>query len=377
MNKTVFLYAIILSVYSCASGTVDKNGGQQLLSVLETNSESSYFMNHFEIAEIVPIQTNEAFLVPDVKRLIRYKDKIILLSAKNNQILVINANNGKVENCINRQGTGPGESRKILDIAFDESSGQIVAYNDYYKLLFFDLEGKYLSEVKVGELYEEMAMENGKIIFFNKLDGYSCYPYMLNVFDVKNKTWSEIGRNDKIDFAIRSQGNLLVKSKRVWFNAPLDFGLFLYEKQEAKSPYKLNLSASSLNKDLIKESISDPQVFFRKVMDGDLIYGFNSIRETKDYLVFRSNQSGLFILNKGDNKVYRDRVIEDRNLGMNIVNYYYPHGGDDDKILFVLSPEIYFTHRQLATEDSVINRLDSLNIKEEDNPILIFYKEKG
>lgn len=376
MSKMFSFYIALFTFFSCSSSNVNKDSGQLFLGVSGAKSEMNYFKNHFEIAEIVAIQTNDTSLVPDIKRLIRYKDKIIILSGKTNQIFVVNAKDGKIEKCICKLGSGPGESRTILDIAFDESSEQILVYNDYSKLSFLDMRGRFLSEIKVDGLFEEIAVDNGKVVFYNKLEGYSCYPYMLRIFDVKDKTWKDAGRNDKIDFPIRSQGNQLVKSKRLWFSAPLDFSLFFYEEQQLKSPYKLDIPASELNESLIKKSVSDPQAFFREVMDGNLIYGLNSIRETSDYLVFRSNRNGLFIINKEDNKVYWDKIVEEETLGMDMANYYYPYEGDDDKILFILLPENYVKHHQLTTEHMSMRKIDSLKMKEDDNPILIFYKQK-
>ena len=53
--------------------------------------------------------------------------------------------------------------------------------------MFFDLQGNFLSETKVDDLYEEMTVVDGKVIFHNKLEGYSCYPLMIKVFNLKEK----------------------------------------------------------------------------------------------------------------------------------------------------------------------------------------------
>ena len=58
----------------------------------------------------------------------------------------------------------------------------------FYKLLVFDLKGDFLSEVKVGEMYENVTCRRGEVLFYNKLNGYSCYPYMLKIYNLKNKT---------------------------------------------------------------------------------------------------------------------------------------------------------------------------------------------
>jgi hypothetical protein len=56
----------------------------------------------------------------NIKRLIRYKNQIILLSGNTRQIFIINSKGGVIEQRIHKAGNGPGESNVILDIGFDE-----------------------------------------------------------------------------------------------------------------------------------------------------------------------------------------------------------------------------------------------------------------
>lgn len=78
---------------------------------------------------------------------------------------MIDAHSGKLKVCIDKCGNGPGESKRIIDIAFNEELGQILLYNDFYKLLVFDLKGDFLSEVKVGEMYENVTCRREKSCF--------------------------------------------------------------------------------------------------------------------------------------------------------------------------------------------------------------------
>jgi hypothetical protein len=370
MNIPVFLCILLILFQSCSLSQENLVTGEQLLNVPSKPSEVGYFKNHFEIAEVIPIQTTDTFLISDIKKLIRYKDLIYLLSGKNNTVFIINKN-GNIENCIHKPGIGPGESRMILDIAFDDISKQIVIYNDYSKLLFFDLQGRFQYEINVDGLYEGINSYNGKLIFYNKLEGYTCYPYKFKIFNIKDKTWKEAGRDEKLDFPIRSQGRQLVKSKHMWFTAPLDFNLFTYKEDQIQIPYELKISKSKLDENLIEKSISNPPQFFDAVMDNKLIYSINSIRETTDFLVFRSNQEGFFVINKRDNKVYWDKFVEEKALEMNLT-FYCPHEGDDNKIMFILEADAHMQSPNASLSDNIYIQ----KLKKEDNPVLIFYKQK-
>lgn len=359
-------------LWSCASDQDHQENEAKLLTAPDMPSETGYFNDHFEVAEIIQIQTNEDFLISDIKKMIRYKDKIILLSGANNSVFVIKASDGTILTGINKIGTGPGESKTIIDIAFDESSEQILIYNDYYKLLFFDMQGTFLSEIKVDGTFEGISWYDEEVFFHSKLEGYSCYPYLLKAFNQKDNVWKEIGDNRKVDFPIRSVGRQMVRSKHLWFTAPLDFNLFYFGGNQVSVPYHVSLPNAGLDERLVKESISNPQKFFEAVAGKQLNYAINSVRETTGYLIFRANQRGIFMMDKKENMLYWETSVKADKLGVELTNYY-PHDGDDDKIMFVLPAETYI--RQLEANPD--RRTMALDVKEDDNPILVFYKQIG
>lgn len=371
------LCAVCIMFVSCYSGKTNITGEQHQLNVSEENIDTTYFNDHFEIAEVVPLQTDETNLISDIKRLIRYKNQIILLSGNTRQIFIINSKGGVIEQRIHKAGNGPGESNVILDIGFDESSEQLLVYNDYSKLLFFNLQGNFLSETKVDDLYEEMTVVDGKVIFHNKLEGYSCYPLMIKVFNLKDKSWESFGEKDKIDFPIRNKGLQLVKSKNVWFTSPLNYSLFVFKDNQIDSLYQINVPNMSLSEDLIKKSVSNPPMFFEEVRNNNLIYSFHSIRETNNFLVLRSNQPGLFIVDKANNNVYWEKMVKENAFKFDLSSYYYPHDGDDGKIMFVFPPEIYTNYvKRLYDKRISAEQIKAIEMREEDNPVLVFYKEK-
>ncbi len=296
-----------------------------------------------------------------------------MLSGGNSTVFVIDAKTGKIQSSINRVGRGPGESRSVIDIAFDELSEQILIYNDYSRLLFFDLNGTFLSEKKIDdELYEDLNRYGNKVIFHSKSEGYSCYPYLFKVSETGDSNWQQVGHNEKVDFSIRSPGRQAAVSKRLWFTAPLDFGLHYIDEHQIRSPYEIHFPKSLVSKELTKDANVNPEKFFTEVVNNDLIYSVNSVRETTDYLIFRSNHEGVFIINKKDNKVYWDSHVDENTLGVKLT-YYFPHDGDDDMVMFILPADIYTQLVQRNNE----HISTALNVREDDNPILIFYKQKS
>ena len=89
-------------------------------------------------------------------------------------------------------------------------------------------------------------------------------------------------------------------------------------------------------------------------------------------MVFRSNQEGIFILDKNTNRVYWDKYVEEKALAMKLTQYY-PHDGDDAKIMFIVSADYYTENIQNNAE----NRKIVGEVKNDDNPLLLFYKQKN
>ncbi len=370
MKRLILLFPLFVLLWSCSFNKTKHNSLAQILSIPDSHLDGNYFKNCFEIAEIIPIKTDDSFLISDIKKIIRYNDKIILFSKGTSHVFIIDAFTGNVEREIIMQGRGPGESRSILDIAFYAELEQIIIHNDFNKLLFFDLSGKFIFEEEVGEPYEGISIHAGELVMHNSLLGYSCFPYSFKIYNIKDRVWREVGGGDKVDFHIRSQGLNLVKSKKIWFTAPLDYRLFVLEDDEISSMFELDIPEYAINSDIAKLSISNPMSFFQKVLENNLIYSINSIRETSNFIVFKSNQPGIFIINKKNNTVYWDRSFSRQSLLSSVG--YYPHEGDDNKVMFILSPHSY-TQGTAPEVDAII---DSFDIKEDDNPILIFFREK-
>lgn len=60
-----------------------------------------------------------------------------MLSTFENLAALIDESNGKVKWLVHRIGNGPGEWNKLIDMAYDESSGLLLLLNDYGKIQAF------------------------------------------------------------------------------------------------------------------------------------------------------------------------------------------------------------------------------------------------
>jgi len=113
----------------------------------------------------------------------------------------------------------------------------------------------------------------------------------------------------------------------------------------------------------------------------NILYSVQSIRETEKFLVFTTNLlPGFMMLDKKTLELHGTRRLEDESLGLTLLNYF-PHDGDDNTIMFFLDPETWINRKRNNMNNLPKNlkaqiEMVDLNIKKDDNPILIFYKEK-
>ena len=380
----MFFFSLLL-YFACTDGGQKEKVKENpvLLKVGKEPEKESVFKKYFALETILPIETTDEFLMTDINRVLLYKDKLIILDRMSG-IFIVNFAEGKIETQIKRIGAGPGESKVITDITIDEQTGTIMAFNDYQKLLFFDLEGNFIKQEAFEKLYENIIFDNGNVLFYNYGKAYSCYPYGIEKYNLHNKSWEKIGRDDKLDFPVRLYGRHIVKSKDIWFGTPFDFDLNLYHDSKIESKYKLDPSTTPLSKEIMELVTSpDPNKFFdalRENRENKAMYGIGSIRETEHYLVFISSKNGFFIYNKATEEIHWENYVKESALNLLLFNYF-PHDGDDNRIMFIVRAGEWINGIKKANMDGISDalkeKINSFTIEEDSNPILLFYQEKN
>jgi len=378
--KHFFFSGFVCLLFSCITTEFTSRYSTSIEQPVST-IEDGWLSNYFELDRIVPIETTDSFVMSEgIKRFIQYKNKLIFLDYFTASIYVADAYSGKIETYINRKGRGPGEWHRVMDISFDDQNEQILAYNDYQKLLYFSLDGTFIKEERVNnKLYGEIMYHDGNLIFYNHGVGISCYPYLIDIYHLADRTWKTIGSNQKVDFQGR-KGCLMVKSKNIWYAPTLDMGLHILDMDSnvIKTPYRLEVK-NPLTKNIQKMFIkSDYRSFHREVSQRGILYLLSSIRETEKYIVFNTNY-GLMMLNKNSLEINGMWRMFDEYLGI-YLSRYYPHDSDDNRIMFIVGSDDWFKRNPTAQNipEHLKAQIEMVKVDEkiESNPILVFYKEK-
>jgi len=376
--KYLFLTVIICLLSFC---TTQNKHTVDIISVPEPKLVDGWMNAHFELDRIVPIETTKDYILGNVQRVILYKDKLIILDMRWPSIFVLNVNTGKIETYINRKGKGPGESNNICDIAFDDKLEQILAFNDYKKLLYFDLNGNFLKEENIDGLFDNISYNNGNIIFYHLSGGYSCFPHTVRIYNPAKKSWIKLGEEKKVDFPpIRGYGRVLVKSKNIWFSPVLSLDMNMLQGDTIKTLYHLDVKNKLTDEELNLRTISDMLSFRNETRERNILYAIQSIRETEKYLIFNTNLSDFMMMNKNTLELHRAMMMEDEYLGIRLFNYF-PHDGDDNRIMFVVTHDEWMRRNPYDGDDmpeKLKAEIEKVKLQQnyENNPILLFYKEK-
>jgi hypothetical protein len=204
MKKLLFI--VLIFSFACTNSTNNKKIHQEnSIFVEESDFEKIKYQDSELIKDYycVPLETSVMFnLIGKIDKIVFHKDKIFVLDRKISKSLFIFSQKGKFIKKINNIGDGPGEFKEPQDFIINAELNQIIIYcNQIRKLLFFDLDGNYLSEISVGLNFTSIAMFNNKYYIFthsvyNFRETYGEIPYDLIVLDKDAKIIDKQFPND-------------------------------------------------------------------------------------------------------------------------------------------------------------------------------------
>lgn len=373
-NRVILLsFCVILLFVSCAG---NKKSTNQDAVILKPEICKDYLFTHFVVDKITPIETNDDFLLTRIDKVIRTSEGVLVFSKSDGIVALIDEDSGKLISKIRRIGTGPGEYKKIVDIAYNEEEKQIFIFNDYQKLQSFDLQENFLSEIEEDELYEAITYNDGQVLFHSPGEGYASYPYVVAMYHLNEKSWKKYAKDIALEFPIRSKGDEMVGSKRVWISANLDNVLYTFEGNELIPQYRIDTPMLQRDDETAKLVASNLMEGHKEIGQKRLLYSLNSIRETDKHVIFRSNLYELYFLDKQSGKLYKEKPMVQQWFCLS-ANDYIPHVGNDNSLMFLLTAKKWLyevSMNNLVPE--VRKTANSIQISEDSNPILFLLKEK-
>lgn len=345
-----------------------------VLNVDIHNKRSCKTQDYFSDSRVVFLETRDESLVSTIRKIVLVDNKILIQDSGRKCILAFDSV-GKYLYGIFPQGRGPGEFIHLCAFTVDWKRKEIIINTDVpQKFMFYNLDGQFKREVPVDELFYGMTDSDGQLIcitnWTKNLDNYLCRFDFSGGELIPTKLPLE-HLNTKNCFA---PGVQILKSERINFSRRNDPIIYSLDGQEIQQRYKLDFGKNNLPSYLCQAEIPENQ-FQEEVVSNSYIYSIPNIKETPERIFFSLSIPGMGILSKSDNQVkfyqdFRDSLF---NIPMKIIE---PLEDVENRwfcfreTINNLKVKIGFFKKKRPTwfEQKLADA------KEDDNPVLFFYK---
>ena len=176
MKKIAFY--LLLLLLACTN--VDESSNNDIIRavvIYDTDFEKVSYSGKELIDDYyyIPLETiDSSNLIGKIDKIEIYGNKIFVLDKRISKGIFIFDLKGKYLNKIYKIGEGPGEFVQLYDMIVDTSNIQLILYcHKIQKILFYELNGKFIREKKIGISLRSMAYQNGNYMFFT----HSIYNY--------------------------------------------------------------------------------------------------------------------------------------------------------------------------------------------------------
>jgi hypothetical protein len=355
------------------------------LTIIDMNpflgKKSFDFGDFIKDVKLLPLESTDESLVANIYKVLVTDSFVYVMDDFNGSGLIIFKRDGIFVKRISN-GQGPGELTKLYDIAFDSTNNELIAYQHPF-LLFFTQSGEYIGQTRLPfGFYNFTVIPDGYV--FKSLDSQgnehlgTFQDYTLLVTD-KNFKLKHVGmyflQNDinygGYNYLYDNHNDIKVTQR---FTDTIY--QFVSTTNELKAKYLLNYDSKHLPDRYLK---GNRQQFYAATSQNDYYYNLGKYLES-------DNHNAFFLENniRGQTVVYRNKKTG-RMIGGSAANYHvneippiaFPIASCNEYFISSVLPddEMY----ELLLKSTVISNEDKnklKGIKDEDNPILVFFRLK-
>lgn len=377
----------------------EKHGGNEGIVYINSVNDDDESENDpekrglvYDDVQIVPLETNDSCLISVMKE-IRIVDSLVFVM-DNKELLVFDRNDGRFISKIGKEGSGPEDYISLNSFFIDERS-QTVSIIDEMKraIISYDFNGAFKGKkgipVDVIKYSSHSYLVDENIVLSNYwMNGEINMGYRL--FNTKNshvlceKSYSPIKLSN---YMCEFSKHPISKTKDGFdFIMPLSDTIFTIRNNKVVPKYVINRKSRMAP---IDKFVSTPKnsMFSLYLEYGQKGYftGFESLYETEDYLLLGYRHRGAalaaFLVNKRNKKgTYFLYSHDSKQIQkMQDIPFFVIMGCDKDYFVSMYQPDVLMGLNVSGKSSSAsVKKLKQVvgSLKEDDNPVLIFYKLK-
>ena len=353
------------------------------LSPFLGDNKSFEFGKLVEEVRLTPLETNNKSLVDGIYKIIITEEYIYIMdNFKDGGILIFNRNGKFIKRF--SHGQGPGELSRLYDIDYDFKNDELVAYQHSF-LLFFDKVGNFLRQERLPLGFNNLVVTDDGYIFktLSKQGGFHLEDKMDYTLLLTDKKF-------KLKFvSIPERKKIKALSAYTYLHKNGNSSLKI-TGQISDTIYKYNPKTNELTAEFI---LNYDKKIPRRYIYGETFETFNKVTRSNDYYFnigeyFETFSQNVFFLRNNYTElqtiVYRDKKTGNMIGGTN-ANYNtkeippiaFPKAVYKDYFVstYIPSSKDY----EILKDSKIISAEDKEKIKQskdEDNPVLVYFKLK-
>lgn len=369
-NRIILALSLVLTI-SC-KGNYQEDEVYQVENEIKFNLEDiqgeEYFSECFSVEKIIPLESSSN-LIGSVDKILFDKEHIYIQDIRTNSLHKYSIT-GNFITKIGSVGQGPTEYTKLSDfILFKDKI--IILDSHLGKLLFYDLSGSFLKRKSIEGIFKKMTT-NGDVIFISNgnMTSFFSPDKSIAVVNEEVKVLNNLLKipNSLKNKSISSYKPFSNQQKRILYCSPLSNDIFGLEKDSVWVSYRLDFGEHTLNELSLKENKNIGELFLKANKEGK-VFAVDYLNETNQFLSFVSLYKGqaLMIFYDKENNASQIFSLDKfsssfRSVCAPILNTY------NNTFVTAVVPA-------LLEKDSIPHFIPE-NLKDEENPILIFYRLK-
>lgn len=335
---------------------------------------------HIKELRLIQLETTENSLVDNIYKVIVTDSMIYIFDSYKGGGLVLFNSNGKFIKRI-AHGGGPGELHRLHDVSYDSNSNELIAYQHPY-FIFYSSKGDFLRQQRLPlGFYNFLSLPDGYIL--KALDNYgnehlgNISQYTVYLTDKSFKIKSACLPNIPINANYGGYSYLYANSGDIQITGNFNDTIYHYTPEGLSAAYAIDYASKKLPEHALNLK---HKAFYSFLSSNDYYYFLGEYLETPECNVFylrndyRGHQTVVF-RNKRTGKMFGGT---NANFDISeIPAIAFPKTTFKDCLVSIHYPNIeqdrFLKNSHLLTPE---DKNMICNLKEDDNPVLIFYQLK-
>lgn len=393
------MYPLVLLCACTSDRTVDKKNLNPDLIIFNENEydnhQKFYYSEVFKSYHFVPLETNPECMISAITTAKFLGNNILIFDGRYNRLLLFNKE-GKFLRNIGSQGKGPGEHIAIKEIDVDSETKRIFVLDIANKIIVYNPEGSLINEFKVRRheiIHSFQYVDDEKFIV--QLNPYHHKSPVLALIDSNGKVLKTMLDNQAIYISSRTGASSFYRTKEdikfysIYMNTIYQFKddeLLPYIEVNSTNPLDIQqLAKIEMQQGANKLDSEGTPISTYTHYKG--MWSIGRYFETDKYIYFiyhteKIKLVGVYIDKstlQASKRFLRDDFLKEFHFNNDFIaqkdslflNYFSP-GHSPGKIKGF--KELLRTNESVYQSLEIKQRIMDLN--ENSNPVLIFYKEK-